>query len=235
MVTNAQAWNYLGVADQHAGQPADAVQAYQRALMLNRDLGGGALQSRLSVVGTKQARCRENGIHRLHASPQQRAGRLGQTRRCPSCACMISRRRKKVSTPRFRFDPHNAEALNGLGLAQMQRGRPREAAQYFAAAVQAHPDYGPALLNLATVTQQYLHDNTLALKNYRAYLALSPRQANWDEVNAIANDLEQQANRHCQSAAGKSPGVFSHCRARVNRKHNRRPWYQGHKRWHMRI
>jgi Tfp pilus assembly protein PilF len=60
---------------------------------------------------------------------------------------------EKTFSTALSFDPHNAEALNGLGLAQMQRGHPREAAQYFAAAVQAHPDYGPALLNLATVTQ----------------------------------------------------------------------------------
>ena len=38
MSTNAQAWNYLGVAYQHAGQPADAALAYQRALTLDRDL-----------------------------------------------------------------------------------------------------------------------------------------------------------------------------------------------------
>ncbi|MEI9963083.1 MAG: tetratricopeptide repeat protein [Limisphaerales bacterium] len=35
---NAQAWNYYGVALQGAGQPTDAVIAYQRALTLNRDL-----------------------------------------------------------------------------------------------------------------------------------------------------------------------------------------------------
>ena len=38
LATNAQAWNYLGVACQHAGQMADAVAAYQRALALDRDL-----------------------------------------------------------------------------------------------------------------------------------------------------------------------------------------------------
>ncbi len=38
MSTNAQAWNYLGVADEYAGHPADAVLAYQRALTLDRDL-----------------------------------------------------------------------------------------------------------------------------------------------------------------------------------------------------
>ena len=38
LATNAQAWNYLGVACQHAGQTDDAVAAYQRALALDRDL-----------------------------------------------------------------------------------------------------------------------------------------------------------------------------------------------------
>src|SRR5882672_1416937 len=36
--TNAQAWNYLGLAYHHAGQAADAVEAYQRALKLDHDL-----------------------------------------------------------------------------------------------------------------------------------------------------------------------------------------------------
>src|SRR5271154_632620 len=38
LVTNAQVWNYLGVACQRAGQPVDAAAAYQRALVLDRDL-----------------------------------------------------------------------------------------------------------------------------------------------------------------------------------------------------
>jgi tetratricopeptide (TPR) repeat protein len=83
--------------------------------------------------------------------------------------------------------------LNGFGLARIERGHPREAAQFFAAAAKEKPDYGPALLNLATVAQQHLHDNALALQNYRAYLALTPRPANWDAVNDIANSLGQPA------------------------------------------
>src|ERR1035438_4154531 len=40
LATNAQAqaWNYLGVACQYAGQPTNAVTAYKRALELDRDL-----------------------------------------------------------------------------------------------------------------------------------------------------------------------------------------------------
>ena len=36
--TNAIAWDYLGLAYHHAGQPANAIDAYQRALKLNHDL-----------------------------------------------------------------------------------------------------------------------------------------------------------------------------------------------------
>src|SRR5260221_13062954 len=36
--TNAQAWNYLGLAYHHAGDAANAVEAYQRALKLDHDL-----------------------------------------------------------------------------------------------------------------------------------------------------------------------------------------------------
>src|SRR6266446_9762262 len=38
LATNAQAWNYLGLAYHHAGQAAEAQKAYQRALALNHDL-----------------------------------------------------------------------------------------------------------------------------------------------------------------------------------------------------
>ncbi len=107
------------------------------------------------------------------------------------------------------IDSNAAGALNGLGLAQMQRGRPREAAQYFAAASRAQPDYAPALLNLATVARQYLHDNALALQNYRAYLALTPRRADWDQVNSIADNLEQAMNAAANPPGVKPPGGFS--------------------------
>ena len=62
---------------------------------------------------------------------------------------------------------------------------------FSAAALQSRADFAPALLNLATVNQQYLHDNKAALENYRAYLALTPRPANYDEVKTLVAGLEQ--------------------------------------------
>ena len=191
--TNAPAWNYLGVACQRAGQPAAAAAAYQRASTLDRDLAEahynlGSLwleQNKPDAAVTEftaYALQRRNdpegwlklGSAQLHASDYPAA-------------------EKSFSTA-LTLNTNNAEALNGLGLARVERGRPRDAAHYFAVAVQYHPEYAPALLNLATVAHDSLHDNQLALKNYRAYLALSPRPANWDTVNDIANSLEQPAS-----------------------------------------
>ncbi len=193
MTTNAQVWNYLGVAEQHAGQSSDAVLAYQRALTLNRDLveahyNLGCLwleQNKPDAAKTEFTAYTLRRSNTPEGWVKLGVAHLG-LRDLTSA--------EKAFNTALSFDSHNAGALNGLGLAQIQRGRPHEAAQNFTAAVQAHPDYGPALLNLATTAQQYLQDNTLALQKYRAYLALSPHPANWDDVNAIANDLDHQLN-----------------------------------------
>src|SRR5262249_31423631 len=91
-----------------------------------------------------------------------------------------------------RVSPQNVEALNGLGMVQLQRARASEAARYFAAALKKQSDYRPALLNLAMVLHQNLNDRPGALQKYREYLALKPRESDWEDVNAIAQSLEQQ-------------------------------------------
>ena len=190
--TNAQAWNYLGLAYHHAGQPADAVIAYQRALTLDRDLAEahynlGCLWLEQNKPDAARTEFTAYTLRRGNAPEGWLKLGLAQLRTHELTAA-----EKSFNTALY-LNPNNAEALNGLGLAQIQRDRPREAAQDFSAAVKAHPDYAPALLNLATVAQEYLRDNKLALQYYRAYLALTPRPANWNEVNAIAVRLEQPA------------------------------------------
>jgi tetratricopeptide (TPR) repeat protein len=190
LATNAQAWNYLGVACQRDGQTADAVNAYQHALTLNRDLVEAhynlgclwleqtnfeAAKTEFTAYALRRSNSPEGWLKL--GTAQLRGGEIAPAAKSFAAA--------------YYLNTNNAEVLNGLGLVEIKRGHSRVAAQWFNAAIQYHPDYGPAILNLATVAQQYLHDNKLALQNYRAYLALMPRPANWDEVNAAANSIDQ--------------------------------------------
>jgi len=191
LATNAAIWNYYGVALQRAGQPDDAVNAYRRALELDRDL----LEARLNL-GTlflemnkpDEARTEFTACTLRRPNDAVSWLKLGSAQLKLGETVPAERSFSAVLT----LKSFEAEAYNGLGLARIQRGRPHEAMQFFAAAVQARPDYAAAILNLATVNQLYLRDNKTALENYRAYLALTPHPANWDEVKAIATELEQK-------------------------------------------
>ena len=190
MATNALAWDYYGVALQRSGQPDEAATAYQMALRFNRDLveahlNLGALwleqgkpeAAKAEFMAFTQLRPNDTAGWLKLGSAQLKLGEIVPAERSFSTVLAL-----KAS---------EAEAYNGLGLARIQRGKPRDAAQFFAAAIQARADYAPAILNLATVTQQYLRDNRAALENYRAWLALAPRTSAWDEVNAVAAGLEK--------------------------------------------
>ncbi|HEY1490402.1 MAG TPA: tetratricopeptide repeat protein, partial [Verrucomicrobiae bacterium] len=197
--SSAPAWNYLGVACQHAGQPSDAAAAYQRALTLDRDLAEAHYN--LGSLWLEQNKP-DAAVTELTAYTLQRRNEPDGWLKLGSAQLHASdflAAEKSFSTA-LSLSTNNAEALNGLGLSRVERGRPRDAAKFFDAAVQAHPDYAPALLNLATVAHVSLRDNKLALQNYRAYLALTPRPANWDAVNEIASNLEQPANMTSMSS-----------------------------------
>lgn len=193
LATNAAAWNYYGVALQGAGQPIDAANAYQRALELDRDLVEARLNlGSLWLEQNKPADAKTEFTACTLRWPNDPTGwlKLGAAQLKLNETVPAERSFSAV----LALKTNEAEAYNGLGLARVQRNKPKEAAQFFAAAVKAKPDYAAALLNLATVNDQSLHDPRAALENYRAYLALEPRPDNWEEVNALVNNLEQTAS-----------------------------------------
>jgi Flp pilus assembly protein TadD len=205
MPTNAAAWNYLGVAYHRVGQWTNAVEAYSRALRLNRELL--EVRFNLGCLWLEQNRLEE-----------AKAELTAYTLRRPNLAegwvklgAAQLRSRDLAAEKSFReavrLNPREVEALNGLGLVFAQRNRPRDAGDAFAAALQQQPDYRPALLNLATVLHQQLNDPAAALQRYREYLALQPRDDNWDAVNAIARSLEPPA---VASISAPSPPRTNH-------------------------
>ena len=188
--TNALAWNYLGLACHYAGDMTNAVQAYQQALKLNRDLV--ETHFNLGCLWLEQNRL-ENAKAEFSAFTLRRGNSVAGWLKLGSAQL---RSRELVTAEKsfnevLRLSPQNPEALNGLGLIQIQRNRPNEAAQFFNSALQQQPDYAPALLNLAIVSQASLNNRPLALQKYREYLALPARPANWEAVNAAASALDQ--------------------------------------------
>src|SRR5665213_373263 len=201
LATNADAWNYYGVALQGAGQLDDAAAAYQNALKFDRDLveaqfNLGSLWLQQNKPDAAKTELTAYTLRRMNdpagwlelGSAQLK---LGET--LPA--------EKSFSTV-LALKPGDAEAYNGLGRAFVQSGKPRDAAKFFTAAAVARPDYAAAILNLATVSDQYLHDDKTALENYRAYLALKPRPANYDDVSALVASL---ASAEVKIAAAPAP------------------------------
>jgi tetratricopeptide (TPR) repeat protein len=189
--TNAQAWNYLGLAYQYIAENTNAALAYQRALLLNPDLleahyNLGCLwleENRLEQAKsefTAYTLRRPNGVEGWL--------KLGTAQ----LRAHESANAEKSFLDALKISPQNPEALNGLGLAQMQRNRPRDAAQFFNNALKQQPDYAPAMLNLATVNHVYLNNRPFALRQYRSYLALAKDAPNAEAVNALVNSLEQE-------------------------------------------
>jgi tetratricopeptide (TPR) repeat protein len=190
LATNANAWNYYGVALQRAGQPDEAAAAYQNALKLDRDLVEAHFNlGSLALEQNKAELAKVEFTAYTLRRPNDAAGWLKLGFAQLKAGDTVPAQRSFSSV--LALKPNDAEAYNALGLASLQLRKPRDAAQFFAAALQAHADFAPALLNLATVNLQYLHDNKAALENYRSYLALTPRPANYDDVKTLVASLEQ--------------------------------------------
>jgi tetratricopeptide (TPR) repeat protein len=206
MKTNAQAWNYLGLACHRAGDPARAAKAYQQALVLDRELFEARfnLGCLLLEQGKADAAKSEFTACTLRRSTSVEAWlQLGAAQyRLNELAAA-----EESFHHALRLSANNPEAFNGLGLVNLQRKRPRDAAKDFALAVEQRPNYRSALLNLATVSHRHLNDPAGALRRYREYLVLEPRDTDWAAVDALARSLEQQLAGTTRATVAPPPVV----------------------------
>jgi tetratricopeptide (TPR) repeat protein len=194
MATDAQAWNYLGLACHLAGQPDAAATAYQKALRLDHDLviahfNLGCLWLEQNQPDKLEGARNELTAFTLHQGNSPlgwvKLGTVELRQRDTAAA-------EKCFWQALQLNSNNPEALNGLGLVELQYNRHRDAVACFENAIAQQPNYAPALLNLAITAQGYQNERPLALEKYKQYLALTPKPANWDAVNAIAMDLERE-------------------------------------------
>lgn len=213
--TNALAWNYLGLAYHQSGQPADAAEAYKKALALDQNLV--EVHYDLGCLWLEQNRPDQAKSEfiaytlRREKSPEGWV-KLGEAqlrlRDLPGAE-------KSFNQARL-LDAQNPEALNELGLLDIQRNRTSEAAAYFNGALNAKPDYAPAMLNLAIVSQDYLNDRQHALQWYRKYLDLKPQPANWQAADATARSLEQELNPAAPAPVVSRPAIHTNIVAQAN-------------------
>lgn len=200
METNAQAWNYLGLAFHHAGQTAEAQRAYQTAVKWDHDLSEAHYN--LACLWLEQNQL-ENAKLELTAFTLRRSNSADAFLKLGGVQLRLREYSgaEKSFREALRVEPQSPEAWTGLGLAQAQRGRPADALQAFQSAVKFKPGYGPALLNHAIIAQQVFRNGPLALEKYREYLALKPTPENADAVRQVVRQLELELNPASRSPA----------------------------------
>ncbi len=164
---SAAAWNFLGLAYQHSGNGAKADAAYRQALKLDPKLAEahynrGCLW--LGQPGLEIAKGEFTAYTLSRGDSVDGFLMLGNVQLLAARPASVQARGRELEAVENSFNqalqlsPQNPEALNGLGMAKVQRGRAgdiSEAEKYFKAALNQRPGYAPALLNLAILSQQY--------------------------------------------------------------------------------
>lgn len=190
MPERPEVWNLIGLSFHGMQQRPQAVEAYQRALRIDRSFA--AAHYNLGVLFLEQQRL-PDAIAELNTYTSMQPDKsVGWAK----LSTALTRARRPDDAERachqaLRVNPKDAEALNNLAIAHIQRKRPREAVQALNSALQAHPGYGPVLLNQAVVAQEYFGNKAFALERYKAYLATKPEAKPAVEVRRAIEQIER--------------------------------------------
>jgi tetratricopeptide (TPR) repeat protein len=194
--TNALAWNYLGLAYHHAGESVNALGAYQRSIKLNHELVAVHYDLGCLYLEQNKPNLNESARDELMAFTLHQGNSLDGRLKLGTAQLRLGELAQAEASFReaLHISPQNVEAMNGVGMVQVKRSHSRDAIAWFEAALKQQPEYPPALLNLAIVLQSSANNRVLALQKYQEYLAMNPRPANWEAVNAAERQLDQELN-----------------------------------------
>lgn len=190
--TNAQAWNYLGLAYHYSGHSEEAQRAYERALLLNRDLSEARYN--LGCLWLEQnkpelARTELTAFTLRRGNSAEGFLKLGAAQLRSREPAVVTGAEKSFNEV-LRLDNQNPEALNGLGMLRFHQGRFSDAQQFFNRVLKKNPKFAPAILNSAIVAQR-LQDRPAAIAKYKEYLLFKPEPATEETVRVLISQLEQ--------------------------------------------
>jgi tetratricopeptide (TPR) repeat protein len=218
----AHAWHLLGLANQDAGHSGPALQAYEEALKLDRNIAAvdyniGCLQLQQSNYAA--AVFALTTYTTLHGSDAEGYLRLGEALAHYGMLCAPKERAEVFRSARSALNAAekispSAQTANGLGVLELQSrpGRPaaesvKYAVRQFETALARSTNYPPSVLNLAIVDQQYLSDPRGALERYHQYLALQPLPDNAASVEKVAHQLDVQERIEIVPRGGQHAGA----------------------------
>ena len=200
----AKAWNLLGLALHRSGHAAEAVAAYRKALVLDRDLAvanynlGCLLYEQGSYVAAVDAFTTYIALQKEPNEQQADAYlRMGSAHLRLSATVSGAERLRQLDGARHDLEiAHrqvpSPETLNGLGLIQWQRNRSStEAINRFRGALQMQSNYAPALLNMAIIHEYYLNDQRIALQEYRDFLAMQSPLSTPRDLDLATREIQR--------------------------------------------
>ncbi len=187
--TNAAAWNYLGLSYHRSHRPADAENAYRRALLLNHDLGEARYN--LGCLLLEQNRL-EAAKSELLAFTLRRGNSLDGLMMLGATQLRLKdfTGAEKSYGDALRINQDLPDAWNGLAMIRLQRGKTAEAWQYVNHALKLAPQNPQALLNSGLIASQYLKDRNTALDRFRTYVNLHPAPENADSIRVLIRQIE---------------------------------------------
>lgn len=190
---DARCQNLYGQALYEFGKPKEAADAFQKAVALDRNnpafrynFGVAAFAQRDFATALEQLQeCiklepRHGSAWVFLGATYLNLNRLDEAYRCTRTA--------------HDMDQANVEAMANLAVISSRRGQPRDAEAWLSSALQAAPNYPPALLNLARLYEIEFKDKRRALEFYRRYAAAAPDSPHRFAVLRATRQLELDLN-----------------------------------------
>lgn len=186
---NANVWNKLGLAWQYEGKFLSAREAYERAQNIdptfpdiyfnlgNLFLDNNQLPEAISNLQkyTFMVQDSVQGFLTL-AMAQRRAGQFDDA--------MTNLNRARS------IGEEEVTVLNEMALTLYQKGEAAEALQYLTYINAEYPDFAPAVLNMAIISQNTANNKSYAIQLYRQYLEMNPPEDKAERVREIIQRIE---------------------------------------------